>query len=157
MITEPLPEHQWLQRLVGEWESVAEWSSMPGEQRTGTETVRSLGGLWVVAESEGSTPCGGPATMMISLGVDPTTRRYVGTWIGSMMANLWVYDGELSADDTTLTLAAEGPDMFAEGKTGLYHDVIQFQDEDHRTLTARVQREDGTWYDFMTIHYQRTR
>jgi len=157
MITEPLPEHQWLQRLVGDWTYVTEWSFMPGERYTGIERVRSLGGLWVVAESEGSMPDGDPATMIMSLGVDPTTKRYVGTWIGSMMATLWVYDGELSADGNSLILAAEGPDMAVKGRTALYHDVIEFTNDDERLLRGRMQGEDGTWQEFMTVRYQRTK
>jgi hypothetical protein len=48
----PQKEHQWLQKLVGEWtyetEAVME-ADQPTGQATGTETVRSLGELWVLA------------------------------------------------------------------------------------------------------------
>ena len=40
-------------------------------------------------------PDGGPATMIMTLGYDPAKKRFVGTFIGSMMTNLWVYEGEL--------------------------------------------------------------
>ena len=54
-------------------------------------------------------PDGTPATTQITLGYDPAKKRFVGTWLGSMMTHLWIYDGELSADERTLTLSSEGP------------------------------------------------
>ncbi len=29
----------------------------------------------------------------MTLGYNPDTKRYLGTWIGSMMTHMWVYDG----------------------------------------------------------------
>jgi hypothetical protein len=161
MFAEPQPEHQWLQRLVGEWTYETDApTDAPAEGCStwkGTESVRSLGGVWVVAEGQSTSVDGAAASNVMSIGFDPATKRYVGTWIGSMMTNLWVYDGELSADGNSLVLASEGPDMFAEGKTGLYHDIIEFTDDDHRLLRARIRKEDGTWHEFMVTRYQRTK
>ena len=100
MKTEPQKEHQWLQKLVGEWTYEGEATMEPGEppaKMTGTESVRSLGGLWILAEVQGEMPGGGVATTMMTLGYDPQKRRYVGTWIDSMMTRLWVYEGALDA------------------------------------------------------------
>jgi hypothetical protein len=50
---EPQKEHLWLQKLVGEWTFEAEASmgdGKPNEKTSGTERVRSLDGLWTVAE-----------------------------------------------------------------------------------------------------------
>jgi hypothetical protein len=160
MKTEPQKEHQWLHKLVGEWTSEAEATMEPGkppETFRGTESVRSLGGLWIVAEGEGEMPGGGAATTMMTLGYDPQKQRFVGTWIGSMMTWLWVYDGGLDATDRVLTLEAEGPDMAVEGKTAKYKDVIEFKTDDHRLLTSHMLGEDGTWRVFMTANYRRKR
>ncbi len=49
MTIEPQKEHQWLQKLVGEWtyESEAEMGpGKPAEKFKGTESVRSLDGKW---------------------------------------------------------------------------------------------------------------
>ena len=46
MKTEPQKEHQWLQKLVGEWTCESEATMEPGkppERFKGTESVRSLG------------------------------------------------------------------------------------------------------------------
>jgi hypothetical protein len=154
----PQKEHQWLQKLVGEWTCDFEATMEPGkppEKSTGTESVRSLGGLWIVAEGQGEMPGGGAATTMLTLGYDPQKQRYVGTWIGSMMTNLWVYDGALDAAGRALALDAEGPSMAAEGKTAKYRDTIEFKSDDHRVLTSQMLGEDGQWHGFMTANYRR--
>src|SRR3954452_23175039 len=94
----------------------------PPEKSTGTESVRSLGGLWIVADGQGEMPGGGAATMVLTLGYDPQKQRFVGTWVGSMMTNLWVYDGTLDAAARVLTLNAEGPSMSGDGRTAKYQD-----------------------------------
>ncbi|NMG77306.1 DUF1579 domain-containing protein [Aromatoleum diolicum] len=158
MKTEAQKEHQWLQQLVGEWSYEGEASMGPDkplEQFKGTESVRTIGGLWTVGEGLGAMPDGSPATMIMTLGYDPQKQRYVGTWIGSMMTHLWLYDGELDAAGTVLTLNSEGPAMAAEGKMAKYRDVIEIKSADHRVLSSHIQGEDGTWRQFMTAHYRR--
>jgi hypothetical protein len=162
MQAEPQAEHRWLQQLVGEWTNEAQMTMAPesGESCKGTESVRSLGGLWVLAEGRGEMPGGGSATMLMTLGYDPAKQRYVGTWVGSMMTHLWVYDGELDASGKILTLNSEGPDMSpgaAPGKLVSYRDVIEFKTADHRTLTSFCQDENGNWQQIMTADYRRTK
>jgi hypothetical protein len=72
---------------------------------------------------------------------DPQKKRYVGTWIGSMMTHLWVYDGTL--DPTELTLEAASPNMVAEGKLAQYKDLIEFKSDDPRVLTSQMLGDDG--------------
>ena len=86
------------------------------EKFSGTETVRKIGELWVVGEGRGPMPGGEEATSVLSLGYDPQKRAFVGTWFGSMMTQLWVYEGELDAGKRKLTLNTEGPNMQKEGE-----------------------------------------
>jgi uncharacterized protein YndB with AHSA1/START domain len=155
----PQQQHEWLQRLVGDWivESDAPESGNSPEAPAWRETVRSVAGIWIVAEGSGTLPDGNEATTVMTLGYDPQGQRFVGTWIGSMMHHLWVYDGELSDDGTTLTLNTTGPDMHVEGATRQYQDVITLTDDDHRALTARVLAPDGDWQVMMTARYRRLR
>lgn len=158
----PQEEHQWLQQLVGEWTTEAQMAMAPeaGETCKGTESVRSLGGLWILAEGRGEMPDGSSATMLMTIGYDPGKKRYVGTWVGSMMTHLWLYDGELDASRTVLTLNSEGPDMSpgaAPGKLAKYKDVIEIKAADHRILTSYCLGADGKWQQFMTAQYQRTK
>jgi len=155
---EPQPEHQWLQKLVGEWVYEAEAMMEPGkplEKCAGSERVRSLGDLWILAEGQGEMPDGSAATMLLTLGYDPQKQRFVGTWVGSMMAHLWVYDGSLAADSNTLTLDSEGPGMGGTGKMARFRDVIVLKNKDLRTLTSQMQSDDGTWQTVMTASYKR--
>jgi hypothetical protein len=155
---EPQEEHRWLHKLLGEWDMEAESAMAPGEppmKTTGTESVRSLGGLWIVAEGEGEMPGGGTGTSVMTLGYDPQKNRYVGTWVGSMMTHLWLYEGSLDAGKRVLTLNSEGPGMSGDGTLAKYKDVIELKSDDHRVLTSHVQGEDGSWQSFMTAHYRR--
>lgn len=157
MEDEPKAEHEWLQKLLGEWTFETEATMESGEtmRSSGTESVRSLGGLWIVAEGQGEMPGGGDATTIMTLGFDPRTNRYVGTWVGSMMTHLWHYDGEMDASGKVLTLNSEGPEMANEGKMGQYRDVIELESDDHRILTSHWLGEDGEWRQFMTAHYRK--
>ena len=153
-----LKEHQWLQKLVGEWtceiEAVVE-PGQPPEKSTTTESVRPLGGLWSQAQGQCEMPDGSPATTIMTLGYDPQRQRFVGTFVGSMMTHLWVYDGALDAGERVLTLDTEGPSMTAEGQMAKYQDVIEFKSDDHRVLTSRYLGDDGQWHHFMTANYHR--
>lgn len=158
MQAQPQKEHEWLQRLVGDWTYESDCSMGPGQPSSklpGFERVRSLGGLWVVCEGQGEMPGGGTATMIMTLGYDPQKKRYRGTWVGSMMPNLWVYDGSLDATEKVLTLETEGPNFVTEGKTTKYRDVIEFKNDDHRVLTSHALGDDGQWNKFMTANYRR--
>ncbi len=129
-----------------------------GAKATGTERGRAIGDLWVQLEGTGETPgSSDPTTSVMTLGFDTAKRRFTGTWIGSMMTEQWLYDGELDAAHDRLTLTSEGPSMTDKGQTALYRDVVEFQGDDQRTLTAAMQQADGTWQPFMTVRYRRTR
>jgi hypothetical protein len=81
--------------------------------------------------------------------------KFVGTFIGSMMTNLWVYEGELDASGKKLVLDAEGPSFADPTKTARYKDTVEILSPDHRTLSSQYLAEDGTWHHFMTAHYHR--
>ena len=153
----PQKQHDWLRRLVGEWRYQVEIPAHEGHPAStlkGTETVRPLGDVWILAEGRGETP-GGPATTLMTLGYDPASRRFVGSWIGSMMTYFWVYDGELDAAEKVLTLSARGPSMADDGTMADYQDVVEVIGPDHRVLRARMKQADGRWQQFMETHYHR--
>jgi hypothetical protein len=127
----------------------------PPIKTTGTELVRSLGGLWTIGEGEGEMPGGGTARTIMTLGFDPQTQRFVGTFIASMMTHLWPYSGTLDAAEKVLTLDSEGPSCIDPGSTARYQDIIEFLSDDHRTLSSQFRGADGQWVHFMTAHYRR--
>lgn len=157
-IAKPEAQHRWLEKLVGDWTfetHVPAHEGQPASKSVGRESVRSIGGLWIQAEGLGEMPGGGQATSVMTLGYDTAKKRFVGSWIGSMMTYMWVYDGELEPGGRVLTLNSEGPSMADDGTLASYQDVIEFKDDDTRTLTGRVRAADGTWQQFMTVEYRR--
>jgi hypothetical protein len=156
MKTEPQKEHQWLQKLVGEWTmNVPTEAGQEASNVEWSESVRSLHGLWVIAEGHGEMPGGGATTTVMTLGYDPRKQRYVGTWVGSMMTHLWFYEGALDETGKVLTLDTEGPDFATEGKLAKYQDIITLEDDGRRVLTSRMLTEDGTWKPIMSAEYRR--
>jgi hypothetical protein len=153
---EPQAEHAWLHRLEGDWVSEAA-CVLPGQPPAtfrGTESVRRLGELWILAEGEGDMPESGTMQTLLTLGYDPARQRYVGTFIGSMMTHLWRYEGTRAGD--VLTLDTEGPDvMVNDGSMARFQDIIELVDADHRTMTSRMLGKDGEWRQFMTARYRR--
>jgi Protein of unknown function (DUF1579) len=155
----PQAEHDWLQKLLGSWTYRGEAVMQPGEAPTvwgGSETVRTIGGLWFLCEAQGEVPGGDPTTTLMTLGYDPAKKAYVGTFIGSMMTHLWSYSGgEVNAEGTVLSLYAEGPGMTPEAGTTRYRDSIEFVSDTHRILASSTQGPDGQWIPFMSALYHK--
>ncbi|MCA8977024.1 MAG: peptide-methionine (S)-S-oxide reductase MsrA [Planctomycetes bacterium] len=156
-IPEPRAEHRWLQQLVGDWTMTSQApagqdgasASMPF-----TESVRSIGGLWIQGEHR-SDFGGTPFTGLMTLGYDPRQQAFVGTWIDTTSSHLWIYRGSLDAERNILTLHAEGPRMDDPTRLAQFRDVLELVTPDHRTLTSSIQGEDGSWTEFMQADYRR--
>jgi hypothetical protein len=157
MVAKPQKEHHWLQKLVGEWTYEAFDMGPDGQQASGGERVRAIGDVWIVAEGTMQMPDGSPGTSVMTLGYNPDKKRFTGTWIGSMMTHLWIYDGELDASGRVLTLDSEGPSFSGDGTMSRYRDIIELKSDDHRTLSGNVLEPDGTWKQFMTMELRRSR
>lgn len=158
MMSAPEKEHDWLQRFVGEWAYEHECAAEPGKEPMkshGTERVRPVGRLWVACEGQGEMPGGGVAVMILTLGYDTPRKKFVGTWIGSMMTTLWAYEGTLDPAGRVLTLETEGPNVMGDGKVARFREVIEWSDDDNRTFTSFVQGEDGGWKQVMKARYKR--
>lgn len=127
----------------------------PALKSFGVEVVRSLGGLWTIGEGEGEMPGdAGKHQSIMTLGYDPVSKRFVGSFVASVMTHLWIYNGSLDADEKVLTLDTEGPSFTGEGMTK-YQDIIEFISDDHRTLSSQAIGPDGQWVKFMRAHYRR--
>lgn len=160
-MTPPKPDdaHRWLHQLVGTW-TYEMPSSVPDKLCTGTERVRKLGDLWVVGESDMTMPDGNVGHAIVTLGFEPKKRKYVGTWVGTMMPNLWVYEGELDPAGNVLSLYSRGPSFddaaaAAADETQLYRDAIELRPDGTRRFTGSVQNADGSWKQFMESTYRR--
>lgn len=159
-IEAPQKEHLWLQQLLGDWtfESEMEIAGQPAMKGGGRESVRAMGGFWVLGEGSGQMPgIDDQCTMLITLGYDPKQNTFVGSWVGSMMANLWIYKGKLDASQKVLTLDTEGPSFKDDGKLARYQDVLTIRSPDERTLHSQALQPDGSWKRFMTATYRRVK
>ncbi len=156
---EALAQHRWLQRMVGNWtyESTCDaGADQPPMRNKGRESMRALGDLWIIGEGEGEMG-GGAAHTRITLGYDPQKARFVGSWVGSMMAYQWVYEGNLDEAQKVLTLDCIGPSFTGDGTLAKYQDIITMENDDHRILTSRAEGSDGKWKQFLEAHYRRAK
>jgi hypothetical protein len=108
-----------------------------------------LGGFWVLAEME-SDMMGMKMLGQMTLGYDEKSKKYVGTWVDSMLNHMWKYEGSLDKTGKILTLEAEGPNLMADGKLTKFRDVYEFKSQDEIATSALMLGEDGKWITFMT-------
>ena len=157
MRTEPTPEHRWLQQLVGEWTYENECDmgpEGPTEKGKGREIVRAFGDLWVMGEMIGTAPGAGEMRGMMTLGYDPARGRFIGTWIGTPIAHMFVYKGVLVGD--VLTLDCEGPAFDDPSRVAVYQDIIELRSPRERVLRSQVQDDEGVWREFMRGEFTRS-
>ncbi len=148
----PAAEHAWLENFVGEWVSKSEAKMAPDQapmQLSGTMSSRMLGGFWVLNEMKGDM-AGEPMTGVQSIGYDEATEKYVGTWVDSMTAHLWRYEGKVDASGKVLTLDADGPNFMSEGKLTKFQDIYEFKSTDEIIMTSKMLGDDGKWMTFMS-------
>jgi hypothetical protein len=146
----PEPEHAFLKRFTGEWTSTSEAKGAPDQPALtshGTLRCRMLGEFWVVCDAEMSG--GGMQIKAVqTIGYDPAKKKYVGTWVDSMMNHLWTYEGTVKGN--TLTLEAEGPNCMDGGKLTKMRDIYEFKSETEIAVSSQAQNDAGEWVTFMT-------
>lgn len=154
---EPARGDAWLAQLVGKWDiefKIYMEPDQPPAASAGTDTVRALGGNWIIAETE-TTMMGGPYQGVMSLGYDSAQAMYHGTWIDSFGGHMWIYEGTLNDAGDTLTLRTEGPSLEVPGETAQYKEVIRITGDDSRTFNSYYESGDGSWVRIVTIEYER--
>ena len=112
MMPDPTPEHEWLKQLVGEWTYENTCTMGPDPETmttTGRESISMLGELWTIGEMEGDMPGAGTMKAIMTLGFDPAKGKFIGTWIGSPMTFMFIYEGSLDEARRTLTLDTPRP------------------------------------------------
>lgn len=158
MHVEPLVEHRWLENLLGDWTIETDMDMGPNQLKgtsVGKESVRLLGDLWVLCDMESEMPEGDMALSQMTLGYDPQKKSFVGSFVSSCMAHLWVYEyGTLDDAGKTLTLNATGPSFTGDGMSQ-FQDVIEIVNKDCRILHALMLDENEVWQEFMTAKYTR--
>jgi len=150
-LPKPQKEHEWLKQFEGEWESLSEATAVPGQEPMkckGTMSSKMLGAFWVVSDVKGDM-MGVQVNAIQTIGYDPQAKKYVGTWVDSMMNYLWKYEGTVDKSGKILTLEAEGPNMMVAGKLSKYRDVYEFKSKDEIATKSEMLGDDGKWVNFM--------
>lgn len=153
----PEPQHHWLQQFVGQWTTNMK-STMPNQPPMdcdGTLSARLLGGFWVVCDMKADMT-GTPMSGVLTIGYDPATQKYVGTWIDSMNSFMWSYSGSVDESGKTLTLEAEGPNFVTNQGTAKYRDVYEFKSPTEMSISSKMLDDSGQWTTFMTGTAKRT-
>lgn len=148
----PEKEHQWLHKFVGEWTTTSKASMGPDQppmECSGTIESRMIGEFWIINEMQ-SNPQGMPMRGIQTIGYDAAKKKYVGTWVDSMMNHLWLYEGTVDESGNKLTLEAEGPNFMADGKLTKFRDAYEFKSPDQIIVSSSMLGEDGKWIPFMT-------
>ena len=152
------PEHKALAREVGEWKAESRFWPTPGSEpleSEGTEKCSLLGELWMVSEYKGlmfGTEYKGLGT----LGYDPIAKKYVGTYIDSMMPFLNTMEGEYDVQTHTLTMVTTGRNPMT-GKIETSKAVTRYIDDDTKVfeMHAAVPGKEGEYVKQLEIRYKR--
>ena len=151
--SKPQNEHEFLKKFAGEWTSKSKAVGSDAEY-SGSIKSSMLGEFWVVNKMRGDM--GGMKFDAIqTIGYDEKKKKYVGTWIDTMMNHRWHYEGSVDDAGTKLVLVAEGPDMMGEGNTTKYRDSYEFKSADLAIATSEMMNADGKWVTFMTGEVKR--
>lgn len=138
---QPQAEHDWLKQFLGTWTTKFDAKGVPGQADSQTEgkiEAKMLGEFWVVSKYEMET--GGEKMQGLqTLGYDPKSKKYVGTWVDSMFNHLWKYEGSVDKSGKILTLEADGPNFLEGGKSARFRDVYEFKSKDEFTLKSEMQ------------------
>jgi len=152
---EPTAEHAALMESVGAWDVDCTYFMGPGEEMKvqAKETVEAVGAFWTVSLFQ-SEMMGTPFTGRCTLGYDPNSGKWVGTWIDSMMPHMCVMEGGYDADGKVLSLLSEG---LAPGGAGLapYRSAIEKLDDGKRRFEMFVTLPDVGEVKMFTYIYSR--
>ncbi len=132
---QPGPEHEMLKKDVGTWDASVEAFMAPGAPAMvskGTETVSMMGGFWQLSEFK-SEMMGQPFEGRGTTGYDPAKKKYVGTWVDTMMPSYYTVEASYDAAKKTMTSVMEGPDP--SGQISKTKAITEWKDADNRVFT----------------------
>lgn len=156
----PTAQHELLKNMIGEWAVTSSCDMGSGKERQtfkGKETVRALGDVWVVCEGEGDMPGGGCSKTQMTLGYDVVKQKFVGSFLGAMMTNIWVYEGTADASGKSIALDTIGPDFADPTVLKPYRDTVEIVSRDKRVMTSHMTGPDGKWHEIMRAEYTRVK
>lgn len=153
-IVTPQPEHKLLRRFAGEWEFVKR--SVPPDGRSnivgrGQVSARMIGEFFVLGEWKGEL-YGMKFEAVQTFGYSVQKKRYVGTWIDSIISHQWQIEGPAEQSDDRLTASTKGPGP--DGQLGEFRETYDFKSENEIVAIAEMKQGDK-WHQFMTTEFKR--
>ena len=153
----PGPEHQRLQKLVGEWNLTVKSTmdpSQPAAESKATSVVTSLmDGRYIQEQSNGDM-MGMPFSGMGLTGYDNVAKKYVTTWMDNMGTGIMKSVGTADATGNVITWFGDAPDPMT-GKTVKYRMVSRFIDDNKHTFEMYSPGPNGKEMKMMEITYDR--
>lgn len=146
--------HQALKHEVGTWDVLQKiWMSADAEPMVskGTETNVMLGQFWIVSDFQ-CEMMGQPFRGRGQVGYDPSTKKFIGTWIDTMSPVLNRFEGTMEGNTLTAYSKAIDP---ATGKEKTTKMVSTYPDANHKTFVAYdpVPGKQDEWQKTMEVMY----
>ncbi len=131
--SQPLEEHEVLKQTVGVWDAEIAILNPGGEptRYNGVETIKMLGKFWTTIDYEFEF-MGQMAKSHGTIGFDPVSKRFVGTWHESTSPFIGSLEGTYDSATSTTTYTMKTKNM--NGKQTEYKVVFVQPDADHRTF-----------------------
>ena len=125
-------EHKIVMKDVGEWTIKGKMLLPEGFQEfEGEEKVVAIGKFWTV--SHHSSDIFGGLKGSTTIGFDPITKQFVGTWVDSFQPAATQMKGTYDKKTKTMTYATTGIGMDGKPRPGKI--VIQYTEENSHTFT----------------------
>lgn len=153
----PAAGHDALRQFAGEWTVAGEIVPASGQAPIpwlGTEQASIVGGFWLTSRME-SSMTGMHVTGLTTIGYDPGSGTYVGTYVSSLDSILWSYTGKMDASGHRLVLETVGPSVLDPATTTTYRETLELIDENRKAFTSSAIDDKGRWVRLVTLEYQR--
>lgn len=145
-------EHNQMLESVGEWAGVMEMDMGQGPMSYDcTETIVAVGELWVTSKFHCNF-MGMDFNGASTLGFDPETSTYIGTWIDSTTSHLTIQKGRFDEAKNALVMEYEGPDGMTGEIVPMRLETVTTKDAYKMTFFQTV---DGKTSQTMTISMKR--
>jgi hypothetical protein len=146
----PGPEHAQFKEWEGTWDATIKGM---GPESKGTATCKvGLNGLWLLEHFKGDFG-GMPFEGYGATSYDPAKKKYINTWIDSMVTSPMITEGTYDKAKKTLTMVGEMP--MPGGKTAKVTMTTVTKDTDTRIFTMNGPGPDGKVGEMFTIIYKR--
>jgi hypothetical protein len=152
----PERQHELLKQFEGEWDIRCKMMKPgeKGEESKGAETARvGLGGFWLTGDFKGEHD-GKPFEGQYTTGWEPEKKRFVGTWVCSLMPYMTRYEGESDPSGKNWMFKAECFDPQA-GKATQHRMTFEWTDKDHYVHKFYGPGEGGKETLFGEMYYTR--